>query len=94
MKLTILIIFAFYLGFLSYTTTWEGREGREGSVPISIISKESNTRLGKSNLGFTGKDWTLFVLANTPIVVAIFAFIEEIWPISKRKKPLKQRSYL
>lgn len=91
MKLTILIIFAFYLGFLSYTTTLEGREG---SVPISIISKESNTRLGKSNLGFTGKDWTLFVLANTPIVVAIFAFIEEIWPISKRKKPLKQRSYL
>lgn len=91
MKLTILIIFAFYLGFLSYTTTWEGREG---SVPISIISKESNTRLGKSNLGFTGKDWTLFVLANTLIVVAIFAFIEEIWPISKRKKPLKQRSHL
>ena len=61
------------MGFLSHTT-------REGSVPVFILSKVTDTQLVKSD--WIELDWKkavyrpLIVPANTLLVVMIFMFVD------------------
>ena len=82
--LTTLLIFAFYLGFLSHTT-------RERTVPVCALSKVRRTQLGKVLWSWLEKAvyWPHFALPNTLFVISTFIEVNLVH-YNKKQTNLKQ----